>query len=131
MAGKQKKKQDPETRMRALSMVPVIAPHVDVEEQDNGELLLSYPVILKPLLGGIYKRLTGKKPSVNRRKLQLDALGSQTWKMIDGKKDVQGLIERFQQQHRLDGREAEVALTSFLRQLGRRGLIAMREKRDV
>jgi hypothetical protein len=39
---------------------------------------------------------------------------------------VRQLIDTFARTHQLEPREAEVAVTQFLRELGRRGLIGMR-----
>lgn len=126
--GRKQQKPDPEARQHALRCIPVRGPHVSVQEQDNQELLLRYPVEIKPLFAGIFKRFSGTETSTTYRKLQLDTLGSETWRMIDGSSTVGEIITSFQKKHQLDQREAEVAITTFLRQLGQRGLIAMREK---
>lgn len=48
------------------------------------------------------------------------------WDRIDGKRSIAALAAGFAAAHRLDGREAEIAVTQFLRELGRRGLIGLR-----
>lgn len=59
------------------------------------------------------------------KKLQLDALGTEVWDLIDGRRSVRKIIQRFAETHRLHPREAEVSVTRFLRELGKRGLIGL------
>ena len=47
--------------------------------------------------------------------------------MIDGKQSVKQIINEFQTIHQLNRREAEVSVTTFFKELGKRGLLAMRE----
>ncbi|HKJ66087.1 MAG TPA: PqqD family protein, partial [Desulfopila sp.] len=60
------------------------------------------------------------------KKLQLDAMGSHVWKEIDGNRNVSGIISRFADHYRITIQEAEKSVTTFLFELGRRGIIAMR-----
>ena len=60
------------------------------------------------------------------RKLQLDELGTAVWGMLDGQKTVSQVIDQFSNLQKLHRREATVSVTLFLRELGKRGLIAMR-----
>jgi hypothetical protein len=48
------------------------------------------------------------------------------WNLMDGKRSVRQLVKIFAGTHRLEPREAEVSVTQFIRELGRRGLIGMR-----
>ena len=59
-------------------------------------------------------------------KLQLDRLGSMVWQMVDGGKDVGTIVKEFSRASGLTLQEAEISVTAFFRQLGRRGLILMR-----
>jgi hypothetical protein len=60
------------------------------------------------------------------KKFQLDELGTAVWNLMDGKRSVRQLVKIFAGTHRLEPREAEVSVTQFIRELGRRGLIGMR-----
>ncbi len=60
------------------------------------------------------------------RKLQLDALGSQVWHLIDGRNTVEEIVRSFAQTHQLHHREAETAVVQFLRNLGQREIIFMK-----
>lgn len=101
-------------------------PQVHWKRQDNGEILVEYPFVVKPLLQAIFRRFSGKRQQKLTRKLQLDALGSQVWAAIDGQKSVAELIRDFAEASTMTTQEAELSVTTFLRELGRRGLIILR-----
>ncbi len=112
-------------RQQALSCIPIRNPEVEAEEQEEG-LLLSWPVEVKPWFQSIFKRFSRQQSHVTR-KLQLDVLGSSVWQMVDNQHTVAEIVERFRTTHQLGSREAELAVTGFLKDLGKRELIAMRE----
>ncbi len=93
---------------------------------DSGEVVIHYPVTVRPFFAGLVKRFGGPKVQTRTNKLQLDALGTAVWDVVDGKCSVRQLIQMFAKTHQLEPREAEVSVTQFLRELGRRGLIGMR-----
>ena len=64
------------------------------------------------------------------RKLQLDPVGSYVWRQCDGRHTVQQLIDDLARKYKLNRKEAEVSLTEFLRQLGRKKLIAIAVPKD-
>ncbi|MEJ2638888.1 MAG: PqqD family protein [Desulfosarcinaceae bacterium] len=103
--------------------------HADVEAEplENGDLILTYRVAVRPWLDRLLRRLgRGAQPPL-RRKVQLDTLGTQVWQWIDGERSVDEIVRAFSKAHRLSHREAELSVTAFLRMLGKRGLIGMRE----
>ena len=93
---------------------------------DSGEVIIHYPVTMRPLFAGVVRRFGGPEVQIQTKKLQLDLLGTSVWDMIDGNASVRQLISNFAAIHQLEPREAEVSVTQFLRELGRRGLIGMR-----
>jgi hypothetical protein len=46
---------------------------------------------------------------------------------VDGKRSVRRIVQIFAEDHRLENREAEISVTSFIRELGQRGLIGLKE----
>ncbi|WP_319779731.1 PqqD family protein [Maridesulfovibrio sp.] len=92
---------------------------------ENGLLRLSYPLRLKPLFADVAKRFgmwkDGNQPI---KRLELDEMGTLVWDMIDGKNSVRKIASGFAKKYQVLPREAEVATASFLRDLGKRGLIA-------
>ncbi len=113
-------------RQYALACIPVKNPECSARQQKEG-ILLTYTVQAKPWLRKIFKGAAGREPEIIQRKLQLDSLGSSVWEMIDGRQSVEDISRSFQQQHQLGLREAEISVSEFMQQLGRRGLVALRE----
>jgi hypothetical protein len=94
---------------------------------DSGEMLLSYTETLKPWFAGILKRMKKTSEIRRTRKLQLDILGTGVWDLVDGKSTVMEIIDSFAGIHQLYHKEAEVSVIQFLRELGRRGIVGMKQ----
>jgi hypothetical protein len=122
-----KKEPPPQiNRAESLACIPVILPAITWEKQDSGEILIEYPLVLKPLLKAIFMRFNKEKTEKLTKKLQLDGLGSQVWSCIDGQRNVQEIIAEFATASTITNQEAELSVTTFIRELGRRGLIILR-----
>jgi hypothetical protein len=121
-----KKKSGLPSREDALDCTPVKNDRVEESRLENGELQLSYPVTSRPWLAGFVRRWGRKPKGTYLKKLQLDALGTEVWELLDGGSRVRDVIRHFAARHRLQQREAELAVTRFLRELGKRGLIGLR-----
>src|SRR3990170_415344 len=57
------------------------------------------------------------------RNIVLDAVGEDVWSLCDGEHTVEELVRQVGGKYRLNPKEAEVSLTDYLRQLGKRNLI--------
>ncbi|MCU0585097.1 MAG: PqqD family protein [Desulfobacterales bacterium] len=113
-------------RDEALGAVPVKNRHVRDSRLESGEAVLHYPVSAPPWAARI-ARWFGQEPGPAREgRLQLDALGTAVWGLIDGRRPVKEIAAAFAAAHQLEPREAETAVAHFMRQLGRRGLIGLR-----
>jgi hypothetical protein len=44
---------------------------------------------------------------------------------MDGERSVRRIVQIFAETHRLENKEAEVSVTSFIKQLGQRGLLGL------
>jgi len=113
-------------KQHALAAIPVQNSEITTEVSTSGHLIIRYPVALRPWIAKWLRRFKGTSPQIRYRKLQLDNLGTGVWQMIDGKRTVQDIIDDFAQIHQLPAAESESAVTQFLRDLGKRGLIGMR-----
>lgn len=113
-------------RTESLSCIPQHLPGIDWICAENGDVLIEYPLNIKPFFLQIAKRFKRESQTKLTKKLQLDGLGSSVWLMIDGETDIKTIIEKFTENSGLTLQEAEQSITSFIRQLGRRGLIAIK-----
>ena len=114
----------PASREEALACRPAKNPEVRETWLDSGEVMLIYPVRVRPWFASLAKRLGGPAPET--RKLQLDALGTAAWQLMDGRRTVAGVAQAFARRFQLHPREAEVSVTRFLKELGKRGLIGLK-----
>lgn len=121
-----KKKSGLPSREEALECTPVKNDRVAESRLENGELQLFYPVTSRRWLAGFFRQGGRKSEGTHLKKLQLDMLGTEVWELLDGGSRVCDVIRQFAARHRLQQREAELAVTRFLRELGKRGLIGMR-----
>lgn len=125
-----KKDNDPvgPTRTEALHCIPQRAVSASWREQDGGDILIEYPLEIRPFFLQLASRFSpGRQLPQPTRKLQLDRLGSIVWRMVDGRKSVAEIVRDFAEASGLTLQEAELSVTAFFRQLGRRGLLLMRE----
>ena len=113
------------SRAVALVCVPVRNADVEAHRSENGEVLLSYPATVRPWLGRFLKGLGQSAYQKYTKRLQLDALGSEVWELLDGKRSVRQIIRCFREKHQLHPKEAEVSVSQFLRELGKRGIIGL------
>ena len=109
-------------------MVPVVSRDVAATTGPDGLVRLSLPVVVRPALAGLARRLGLWDGRSLRRTLELDAMGSAVWGLFDGRRTVGEVAVALAERYRLDAREAELAVAAFLRQLGQRGAIGLAER---
>ena len=93
---------------------------------DSGEVVLTYPLEMRPWIAGMARWLGRSTDRIQTKKIQLDTLGTSVWEQMDGKRSIREIIQEFVRKHQLHPKEAEVAVTQFLRNLGKRGLIGIK-----
>jgi hypothetical protein len=113
------------SRLEALEYIPVKSRAISQIRLESGEVVIEYPLFVKPWIAAVAQRLGGLQDRKQTKKLQLDAMGTSVWDLVDGKRSVRMIIQIFAKAHRLENREAEVSVTSFIRQLGQRGLLGL------
>ncbi len=64
-------------------------------------------------------------PIPKRRPIELDEVGKQVWDLCDGEHTLRDMVKVFQQRHKLSRAEAEWSLRTYLRDLGKRGLVVI------
>ena len=113
------------SRKEALAYKPVKSLQITEVRLDSGEILIEYPLAVRPWIDALAKRLGGRQTLRQTKKLQLDTMGSSVWDLMDGKRSVGRIIQIFAENHRLENREAEISVTRFIRELGQRGLLGL------
>lgn len=115
------------SREDAMNCIPVKNELVKEEFLDSGDLILSYPSMYKPFFSKIQRMFNPNPKKTFLRKIQLDKLGVDVWNLIDDKKKVKTIIAEFAERHMLNTKEAEISVTLFLKSLGEKGLIIIKD----
>lgn len=118
--------ETPSDRAQALAAAPVRNPEVAEARSAGGRLILVVPTRVRPWLRGAFA-LFGSEARSAPRKIELDQLGEEVWGLIDGKRSVAAIAAGLAASRKLEPREAELSVAAFMRELGRRGLVALRE----
>lgn len=113
------------TREESLAAIPQVNPIVTITVQKDKTLRLTYPLAMKPMFSQILKKFTNRVNEDTIKKLDLDLYGSEVWNMIDGKRNVRQIVLIFAKKNKISNQEAEQSVTTFLRDLGKRKLIAI------
>ncbi len=124
---KKRREQPKISRDKALSCKPVKNFQVTETRLEAGTVMLTYPAGTRPWVAELIKRFSAAAQKPVTKKLELDTLGSAVWDLLDGNRSVKQVIREFSKTYRLQSTEAEMSVTQFLRQLGKRGLIGFRE----
>ncbi|NVM24842.1 MAG: PqqD family protein [Desulfobacterales bacterium] len=114
------------TRAESLTCTPVKNTRIREARLETGEVLLTYPIRIRPWIANLIRRFGWGINRFQSKKLHLDELGTAVWDLIDGRRSVRQVIQRLAKRYQLHPREAEVAVTRFLRELGKRGLIGLK-----
>jgi hypothetical protein len=105
-----------------LEMVPMKNQKVEVEHEDDTMVILRVP---------LRKRWFNQPPfswilPISRtRRIELTTLGRQVWGACDGKRTVEDIVEEFSRRFNLTFHESRLTVTDFLRNLSRRGIVAV------
>ena len=122
-----KKKIRPQIRRdQALAARPVKNADLGEERLSTGVMMITYPIGMRPWAAALARRLGGNPDSVQYKKIQLDEMGTAVWDLIGEERTVRQVIQALAEKYQLHPKEAEVSVTTFLRELGKRGLIGLR-----
>jgi hypothetical protein len=114
------KRQPKISKQRALNSYPVR--NQAVEWSADGEETV---LVLRRREDWVGRMLSLFFVVPKERKLGLDRVGSYVWQRCDGRHTVAELMQDLARRYKLNRKEAEVSLAAFLRQLGKRKLIAI------
>ncbi|GFK95690.1 Coenzyme PQQ synthesis protein D [Fundidesulfovibrio magnetotacticus] len=97
------------------------------ERLEGGLARLTYLSAYRPWFAGLARRMGAWDGRPLQKKLELDELGTFCWDLIDGERTVKDMALALGERYGVPAREAELSVAAFLRELGRRGLIGVRE----
>jgi len=113
------------TREQALACRPVKCPLVEEEELSDEQIRLCYPLSLKPWFANIAARIGVWDTSPRKKRLELDPMGTTAWRLMDGRRSVRQVVQAMAETYGMQPREAELSVSAFIKDLGRRGLLAL------
>ena len=114
------------TRYEALDCIPVKNSQIKENRLKTGEVLITYPINIRPWIAAIGKAIGKSSVRQYEKKIHLDELGTAVWDLMDGKRPVRRIISKFAAKYRIHEKESEVSVTNFLKMLGKRGLIGFK-----
>lgn len=95
---------------------------METHHRSDGSTLVSVPI---PRPKYLVPPLSWILPFSPYRRVELEPVGSGVLEMCDGRRTVEAIIEEFAASHKLTFREAQLAVTQFLRQLMHRGMVVI------
>jgi hypothetical protein len=105
-----------------LKAIPVKNPAAATADSDSDQVRLTVkrkkPAFLVPPVSWLIR------PRMQKR-VQLDRVGTWVWRICDGNRSVEAVIDRFAEKYALTFHEARVTVTKYLKLLVEWGIIAM------
>ncbi len=129
MINKNTKEISPSSREAALSAIPIRNPRVTEEWITDEIVRLRYPLPVRKMVATVLS-LFGKKGEFASQftQLELDVQGSKVWHAIDGHRCVNEISQAVASDLMVALPDAELSVATFLRELGRRGIIGLRDE---
>jgi len=113
------------SRTEALACIPKQNDTTTWIELEDGNIMFTYAIPLSRFFQSLHRKFTKNSIETPTKRLELDAMGSYVWKLIDGKRSVGTIISTFAKEYKVNNMEAETAVTSFIKTLGQRGFIGL------
>ena len=110
------------SRKQSLDAVVIASQGISIVRADEGLITLQVPFQAPPFVAKLTRFLGGSHHG-GTRDIQLDEVGSFCWNFFDGKTTVREMIHRLSDRYKINRKEAEVSLTTFIRTLGKKRLV--------
>lgn len=117
--GKKGKNKPKPARREVLALRPHRNPALEWWEEE-GQVVLE----IKRARNWKTRLLNLFVPLPTDKRIVLDAIGGDVWRMMDGQTDVGQIANTLARKYQLTPREAELSLQQFFKELGRRGYVA-------
>ncbi len=105
-----------------LPAVPYVNQAMEINRRGNGTAVVSIPMRRPRFLVPPFSWII---PFSSHRRVELDKIGLGVLDLCDGQRNIEAIIDKFSADHKLSFREAQLAVTQFMRQLVQRGIIAI------
>lgn len=115
------------TKEQVYASRPLRNPNLRWERNEEGLVVVSVPR-RSDLLGKI---LTVVFVVPKSRSVQLDEVGSLVWDLCDGTHTIRDMVDRLSREYKLNRKEADVSLTTYLRNLAKRGIVGFELDREM
>ena len=112
------------TKQQALAITPVRNPRLTWKTMEGGEALLSVPRRsdrLGKMIGFLFK-------IPDHKEILLDEVGGSVWELCDGKNDIGVIVAETSRRYKLNKRQAEVSVTTYVKMLAERKLIGLAQR---
>jgi hypothetical protein len=109
------------TPEQVLLSRPIRNPSLATEPAEDGGLR----IVIERRREGWVRALSVFLPIPKRRPIELDPIGREVWELCDGEHTLREMVKVFQERHKLSRAEAEWSLRTYLRDLGKRGLVVI------
>jgi hypothetical protein len=109
------------TPEQVLLSRPIRNPSLATEAAEDGGLR----IVIERRREWWVRALSVFLPIPKRRPIELDPIGREVWELCDGEHTLREMVKVFQERHKLSRAEAEWSLRTYLRDLGKRGLVVI------
>jgi hypothetical protein len=113
-------------RQGALTLRPGRNSLLTWEKRETGEVLLTVPQNQK--IGRITRTMAKWLNAPTERHVELDEVGGFVWELCDGAHTVESIVQKTLKQYKMNRREAEISVTTFLQMLHERNFIGFYKK---
>ena len=111
-----------QARRQFLALKPARNPKIDWAEVENRVILTITPP--NNLAMKILTFFLPLSEAERKKRVALDPLGSDVWRLCDGQTSIAQISKALQQTYKLKAPEAELSLRQFFQTLGKRGYVA-------
>jgi len=114
----------PPPREMVFSLRPIRNSAIEWETNEEGEALLRVP--LRKDRMGRFIQFWFRLPET--RSYELDEVGTFVWSLCDGSNSVDAIVRQTGKQYKMNRREVEISVTTYLQELARRRLIGFYQR---
>ena|SRR5579883_1946124 len=113
-------------RQAAMTLRPVRNSNLSWEKRESGDTLLTIPQNEK--VGRVTRAMAKWMKVPTERHVELDEVGSFVWDLCDGNNTVETIVQKTGRQYKMNRREAEISVTTFLQMLHERNFVGFYKK---